>query len=308
MRAPVSNERFVHEKQFESDIITWYLESKGISGKEQGDVDAIFNYLTENSRLRFEKRDNVIYVIDNGNVVALENVPEGLLEAKICTILLSVKQFKTLCLEEPGKGMHVQMIERLRDVVLKQGQNKTIFIITHMPTFLDSCKIEKMFFFRPTSDQDGKPLFGTIHGKDFLPKRISIDYSLSTIFFASRVMLVEGRSDEQFILAIKSILLDDKDLAAKVLKSAKSNLSVDTLYRFLSSLHVMALNGERNKLRFEQICKALALERYFILDYDAVVDSNRSTDKFFTEFDIKNLVEEFRDNGVSVLENSGLFV
>ena len=307
-RSAESNDIFVHETQFKSDIIGWYLDSQNISDEERNAVDDIFNILTENSRLRFEKRDNVLHVIDNGNVVTLEKAPEGLLESMICAILLSMKQFKTLCLEEPGKGMHVQMIERLRDVVLKQGQNKTIIMTTHVPAFLNSCKTEKIFFFRPSSEQNGKPLFRAIHGNELLPQKISADYCPSTIFFASRVILGEGRSDEQFILAIKSILLDDKDLAAKILKSAKSNLSVDTLYRFLSSLHVMALNGERNKLRFQKICKALALERYFILDYDAIVDGNGDTDKFFTEFDIKNLEKEFSDKGVSVLETKGLFV
>ena len=307
-RTPTSNDRFAHETHFKSDIIGWYLDSKTISDDERNAVDDIFNVLTENSRLRFEKRGSILYVIDNGNVVTLEKAPEGLLEAKICAILLSVKQFKTLCLEEPGKGMHIQMVERLRDVVLKQGQNKTIIMITHVPAFLNSCKIEKTFFFRPSSEQNGKPLFRAIHGHELLPQRISADYCPSTIFFASRVILVEGRSDEQFIIAMKSILLDDEDLAAKILASANSNLSIDRLYRFLSSLQVMALNGERNKLRFEKICKALALERYFILDYDAIVDSKQGTDKFFTEFDIKNLEKEFSDKGVSVLETKGLFI
>ena len=52
----------------------------------------------------------------------------------------------------------------------------------------------------------------------------------------------------------------------------------------------------------------MCLERYFILDYDAVVDISGSNDKFLQVFYLKELESEFRREGVTVLETRGIFV
>ena len=318
-RRPDGDDRFTHDMLFNSDIISWYLNNNDISPQERIAVDDTFDYLTENGRIRFQENEGgVLEVIDNGNVVTLEKAPEGILEAKICAILLSVEQFKTLCLEEPGKGMHTQMIERLKDLALKERKNKTIIMITHVPAFLNTCDIRKIFFFRRSADEDGRPLFRAIHGSKVLQRhdgpslKISADYSLTTIFFASRVLLVEGRSDERFISAMKSILFDDREMAKRVLNSTGlvPDRHMDALYQFLSSLQVLPLNGHQNKVKFESICSALALERYFILDYDAILDKKNSdgASRFFRLFDLGYLESEFRKVGVTVLEGKGIFV
>ena len=305
-------DRLLHLMRENSEILFWYLDNPNILEAERKRVDELFDILTEGSQLRFKKRDRIIQVIDNGSIVSLEKAPEGLLEAKICAILLSIHQFKTICLEEPGKGMHVQMIERLRDLVLKDIEDKTIILISHNPAFLISWNIEKIFFFRRQQVTASEPKFTAIQGKEILPsrehktRRIMVDHGLSTIFFASRVLLVEGLSEELFISAMKSILLHDRHLTDVVIESVDPTLKPETLHRFLCSLHILKLGGERNKLRFERICSRLHLERYFILDYDAIED--KGTENFFVGFKLESLESDFRRDGVIVLENSRIFV
>lgn len=38
----------------------------------------------------------------------------GIVEAKQFSLLMAEEQFQTICLEEPDRGMHPQMIERMK--------------------------------------------------------------------------------------------------------------------------------------------------------------------------------------------------
>ena len=83
------------------------------------------------------------------------------------------------------------------------------------------------------------------------------------------------------------------------------------------------MNGEPNKSKLEQVCNTLEIERYFVLDYDAITDDQQTNpevptfDRFLQEFNLtdtniskelcKDTEKEIRDS-VVCLENVGLFV
>ena len=61
-----------------------------------------------------------------GGKFALLKMPEGILEAKYFSILMSSKQFQTVIVEEPERGMHPQMIERMLAIIQKESTTKMI--------------------------------------------------------------------------------------------------------------------------------------------------------------------------------------
>lgn len=113
----------------------------------------IFKILTDSEDFEFKKKENTIEVKHNGKPFPLLKISEGIFEAKSTSLLLAHTQFQTLCLEDPDRGMHPQMIERLRSVLLESGLEKTIIVVTHSPYFIDSTTIDKTHIFFRTKDK-----------------------------------------------------------------------------------------------------------------------------------------------------------
>ncbi|KAK3103430.1 hypothetical protein FSP39_019151 [Pinctada imbricata] len=55
--------------------------------------------------------------------------PEGIIEAKQATLILSHKKFKTICYEDIDRGMHTQMIENMNTFLLKSMKGKTVILL-----------------------------------------------------------------------------------------------------------------------------------------------------------------------------------
>lgn len=74
----------------------------------------IFNFLTYPEVFKFKKVKGKIKVQHNGPQFDLLKTSEGIIEAKVASLLLAHKDIQTLCLEDPDRGIHPQMIERLK--------------------------------------------------------------------------------------------------------------------------------------------------------------------------------------------------
>lgn len=88
-----------------------------------------------------------MYVQHNGSEFPLLKTSEGVLEAKLTSLLLAHKHIQTLCLEDPDRGMHPQMIERLRTVLHREAYKKTIIVVTHSPNFIDTITVQNTYVF-----------------------------------------------------------------------------------------------------------------------------------------------------------------
>lgn len=137
-----------------AEVITTLLLSKR-SDKEKEDEEKIFKFITYPEEFAFEALDEeTVNVKHEKKVFPLLKVSEGILEAKIASLLLARDGIETLCLEDPDRGMHPQMIERLKKELYRNARTKTIIVVTHSPYFIDTYTINKTHvFFRKKADR-----------------------------------------------------------------------------------------------------------------------------------------------------------
>lgn len=226
---------------------------KFINAKEE---KKIFKYLTDSEDFEFQKRDDMIEVKHNGKPFPLLKISEGIFEAKSTSLLLAHTQFKTLCLEDPDRGMHPQMIERLKSVLYRIGFKKTIIVVTHSPYFIDSTTIDNTHMFFRTKDEPSVCSVLNIGQSEELSKVADIEIK-RTVLFATRVLLVEGATDRE---VVQGILTENEE--------SKED------FTYISTNQIISVGGKDNVARVQRFCACINLPCLCLLDLDAAVKFN----------------------------------
>ena len=303
------------------EIITYFLDNPHEFNLKLH--DSIFQNLTGNSKLTFKFResksenldsiDRCIHVTSTdarlpGGQYALLKTPEGILEAKYFSIIMSNNTFKTIILEEPDHGMHPQMVERML-VLIQREKEKCVILSTHNTGFVNFMTIPQLIICRKTYVDPDKSISsviisGKVMGAVRLPneskwsvvgtesKKIEVPLEPSTktlralmrghfatLIFARRVLLCEGDSDFLFLTALRENLIQWPSGAENVLRLAKLELekNKELLQDICASLHIVNMDGWLNSGLFWQVCHLLKLdEHYFVCDLDAIVNDQRT--------------------------------
>lgn len=98
----------------------------------------------------FVKRDNgEIQFLNEAETNARKEpilkCPERIVEAEQVALLLSYKDYLTITLEEPDRGMHTQMVVKLRDCVFKKVKDRVVIVISHNQAILDRLTIDQTY-------------------------------------------------------------------------------------------------------------------------------------------------------------------
>lgn len=221
----------------------------------------IFKYLTDLEDFELNKKTGTITVTRNGNTKAfpLLKISEGIFEAKSMSLLLAHTQFKTLCLEDPDRGMHPQMVERLKSVLYDSGFEKTIIVVTHSPYFIDNLTIDKTHMFFRKNDEPSVCSILNMGQSEILSKVSDIE-TKRTLLFATRVLLVEGVTDRE---VVQGILTENK---CKQLEKSESQEDFTDI-----SIHqIISVGGKSNVARVQMFCNFISLPCLCLLDFDAV--------------------------------------
>lgn len=242
-----------------------------LSKEEEEFIDAdeetrIFKYLTDPEDFEFEKDNKAITVKHNKKPFPLLKISEGIFEAKSISLLLAHSKFKTLCLEDPDRGMHPQMIERLRTVLYHIGFKKTIIVVTHSPYFIDSTTIDNTHMFFRTKGEPSVCSVLNIGQSEELSKVADIEIK-RTVLFATRVLLVEGATDRE---VVQGILTENEE-------SKKD-------FTYISTNQIISVGGKDNAARVQRFCACINLSCLCLLDLDAAVKFNIKPLKDFKGF------------------------
>lgn len=137
-----------------AEVISTLLSETHRSDIDEEREQKILKFITYPEKFEFELlTDGSVVVKHETSPSHLLKTSEGILEAKLTSLLLAHKGIQTLCLEEPDRGMHPQMIERLKKVLYSYARDKTIIVVTHSPYFIDTYTINKTHvFFREKAD------------------------------------------------------------------------------------------------------------------------------------------------------------
>lgn len=241
-----------------AEVITTLLLSKR-SDKEKEDEEKIFKFITYPEEFAFEALDEETVNVKHGkNVFPLLKVSEGILEAKIASLLLAHDGIKTLCLEDPDRGMHPQMIERLKKELYRNAHTKTIIVVTHSPYFIDTYTINKTHvFFRKKADKSYVCSVRNAGKSDDL-SRVSDIETLRSLLFATKVLLVEGASDREVVQGILT--------QHRLLKEEGDSSGND--FTNISSYQIITIGGCENAGKVQTFCNFINLPCLCLLDRD----------------------------------------
>lgn len=249
----------------------------------------IVNFLTSPEVFRFKhKSDGHIFVQhNNSEEFPLLKTSEGILEAKMTSLLLANDKVKTLCLEDAERGMHPQMIERLKTILCREGRNKTIIVVTHSPYFIDTITVKNTHvFFRKTTD-DSNSYFCSVRNvaNCSAVSNVSSIELLRTLLFATKVLLVEGPTDREVVQGIFT------QWKRNMIKSSENK--IEDMYKDITTYQVVSLNGCRNSKNVLSFCRQINLPCLCILDLDVFVKSRVQNDtKVIYKFENLNHLSE----------------
>lgn len=228
---------------------------------------------------------------------------EGILEAKLTSLLLAHKDFHTLCLEDPDRGMHPQMIERLKTMLHRHraAYNKTIVVVTHNPYFIDPITIDKTHIFsrQMTKKADYTCSVTNTLQSDILSSVSNID-TLRVLLFATKVLLVEGVTDREVIQGIftkyKSSML------------ARRRKNTNYFWRDITTYQIIPLGGFGIAKKVLEFCKLINLPCCCVCDLDTVVQKTKKTNQIVNikgtdEIDFTKLKDKYDGIEISTFVN-----
>lgn len=134
----------------QAEIINELLRSQTMNKCKE---EQIFNFLTSPNTFHFERKPGrnrdftSIFVSSETGTFPLLKTSVGIVEAKQFSLLMAEEQFQTICLEEPDRGMHPQMIERMKIQLYRESCSKTIIVVSHSPFVIDAMSLENTFIF-----------------------------------------------------------------------------------------------------------------------------------------------------------------
>lgn len=263
----------------------------------------IFQFITYPEVFHFHERKGCISVEHNKSVFPLLKTSEGILEAKLTSLLLAHKDFHTLCLEDPDRGMHPQMIERLKTMLHRHraAYNKTIVVVTHSPYFIDPVTIDKTHVFsrQMTKKADYTCSVTNALQSDIMSSVSNIE-TLRVLLFATKVLLVEGVTDREVVQGIftkyKSSML------------ARRRKNTNYFWRDITTYQIIPLGGFRSTTKVQKFCKLINLPCCCVWDLDTVVQKNKKTNRIvdikgIDEINFTNLKEKYDGKEISTFVN-----
>lgn len=241
-----------------AEVISTLLSERHKSDIDEEREQKIFKFITYPEEFKFELlSDDKVVVKHETSTSPLLKTSEGILEAKITSLLLAYKGIQTLCLEEPDRGMHPQMIERLKKVLYRYALNKTIIVVTHSPYFIDTYTIIKTHvFFRKKADESYVcSVRNAGHSKEL--SRVSDIETLRILLFATKVLLVEGATDREVVQGILT--------QHRLLREGESS---DDDFANISSHQIITVGGCDNAGKVKKFCNFINLPCLCLLDRD----------------------------------------
>ena len=304
------------EASHRSEVIMYFLEHPSEFDPDKD--NEYFTALTGRNDITFKLSPNSngqqsILVESNSNTklpggkFALLKMPEGILEAKYFSILMSSKQFQTVIVEEPERGMHPQMIERMLAILQKESTTKMIVLTTHNPCFVKPSTISQLTIFkrlRPpagnSTDKDrteiipdlshifredrNKPKQNLSDQPGMKTLRLLTRDHLTEFIFAKRILFCEGDSDFLFLTTLKELFMKLSLGSYRALQIVSIDAgigpvplaAITSLQKVLVSIQIININGWNNAGRMHKLCTDLKFDdHFFVCDKDSIVENGK---------------------------------
>ncbi|MFA5030183.1 MAG: AAA family ATPase [Patescibacteria group bacterium] len=161
-------------------------------------------------------------------------------------------RYDIILIDEPEIHLHPQMIKRLHDLFFENIAEKQVFITTHSPLFVQPESL--CCVYRTVQDKDRGTHFHYLTHNYVNASRLEQELNADNceMFFADRVLLVEGVSDRIFM--------------RRLLYTYYPNTSLD--------IKVIPVHGKENMDTYAELLKAFHIRYVVMLDKDAFFNTN----------------------------------
>lgn len=249
-------------------------------------------------------QSTTMMISDHGIKTSLHHQGHGAQRALLLTLLeLYAKQLQDgkegekdsrgcliLC-EEPEIYLHPQMCRRMRDVLVELARTETAQVIctTHSPIFLDLADRHDGIIILSKDEQTKKlikrPAYVSRFDKDqHEPERLRMlldfDPNVNELFFARRVILVEGDSELAAYMAMISVIAR---------RERKPDREIQNKLREIS---IVNCRGKDTIPAIQRVLNAFEIEYCVIHDQDK--DENKTNSKIYS------LIENHRETRLLV--------
>ncbi|KAH3843001.1 hypothetical protein DPMN_116507 [Dreissena polymorpha] len=255
------------------EIIKTFLTDENNAKFDKEKEKRIFQMITSMSdeyKYNFTLDEGQDGILVNQDNFTLLKTPEGILEAKYVSILLSGKCYKTILLEEPDRGMHPQFVKRMTQAIKQEVETKgtMVLLTTHNTAFLTPSTLSNCYQFSRVSNACTViAVRKIVHNK--LKRLRLFANDLPTIFFAKRVLFCEGDSDWLFLTEMEMLLLSSEDNNSVYKENKFLANHQKEIQNKLCKLTISKLNGKMNTDECRKICESICLPCRFLLDNDA---------------------------------------
>ncbi|VDI30730.1 Hypothetical predicted protein [Mytilus galloprovincialis] len=198
----VKQEENYQEACERAEIINELITSDEV---DQPKAERIFKFLTGPFEYKFyldPQRQGLMLVKETNTAeFPLLKTPEGVFEAKQFSLLMAHKFVHTICLEEPDRCMHPQMVERMRDIFQRESihKDKMVIVVSHNPFLINSITAEKTHVFFRKVEQISTKVSCGILAIDDINRHITDVDNLKKLIFAAKVLFLEGTTDKILI-------------------------------------------------------------------------------------------------------------
>lgn len=234
------------------------------------DIDSFF----KNTKIKISDGKMETYLDENGSGMQ-RSVALALLQVYAEDLVKhpendAAKKPFYLFIDEPEICLHPQAQKKLLFALKQIARRQQVFITTHSPYFIDPEFIENIYKFDKT--QSGITVTTLDTNGDFGKKEKGVlDTNVKEIFFADKVLCVEGKVD------VKRVL--------KFLEAEK----IDVL-----SITVIKMHGKQEMKKYKKIFSAFVKDYQILLDLDAICAQKETgglkCDLFSDETGIENKI------------------
>ncbi|CAG2202810.1 unnamed protein product [Mytilus edulis] len=237
-------------------------------------AESIFNFLTHPSEYKFESTQNRSHIFvkeRKSSKFHLLKTPAGIIEAKQFSLIMAHKNFNTICLEEPDRCMHPQMVERMRDIFRSESSDKVVIVISHNPFLINSITAEKTHvFFRNKTGQNSDKVSCGIHAIHDLNRHITDVDNLKKLIFAAKVLCMEGTADKILLEGLFDYIIKSADLDRCVKQS-------------ILTYQMVVLGSKTFDNPVSNFCEKIGLSAKWVFDRDKYIKlKDNKIDKIYT--------------------------
>ncbi|KAK3103191.1 hypothetical protein FSP39_017174 [Pinctada imbricata] len=259
-----------HEK---AEIFVELLSKRNQDYIDRDQEQMFFNALIFPQRYEFELDEKTMECTAiNKNTdlkTSLVKTSEGIIEAKQLSLILSSSKYDTILIQNPEKGMHPPMIEKLRDLVLRRIRNKVVVVSSHNQNLIASWSLPRTFMCRFHYIQPGH-YENTVVPCKSLPQNALAGDELKKIPFSAHVLFVEGPSDKKMIRSVL-YLIQEKITSNQECEILDGIEDKESFCNFISLLTIVSQDGAKNHLNLQRTCDILGISYTFIYDTDVFI-------------------------------------